>query len=227
MKHRKWFLLLLVLAALLAACNGTEVPVTNLDALDNDLDGGGRVEAIYVGGMQFNHVCRTDYNTSLWRITSSKTLECSLELVSAPEDTRIQVVHVHVDTSLVSRDEQVDGLTIDSMDDKLSAGDQAGVLVSEEHPYRLIFAIEGFSKDLIDGWMFITGDYGTGDITQKRLTESNLISSGKVYGQKLSFIYKLLVADPGEEYHVETFQDEFYVPVGKSPVVPTTTPQPQ
>lgn len=224
---------LLIALVLLASCAPVQgVPVTTLEKLSNDLAGGGRTKSITVGTLQFSHECSTPYDTSKWRVTDTKILSCNLRVVEAGKDVKILVTHIHVDTSLISTEEQINGMSIDSMDDKLSSGTLPGVLVDAKHPYPLIFSIEGYTKDLIDGWAFVNGSGGTGHITQSRLTEENLLTYGKVYGQKFTYVYKLLVSDNGkDEYYAISFADEFYVPVGKQPVpsapsaVPTMKPQ--
>ena len=77
-----------------------------------------------------------------------------------------------------------------------------------------MFTVEGFSKDLIDGWTFVCGSYGSGSITQERLTEKNLVLYGKVYANKMQVVYDVLVKYAGEDfYHVVSVLDEFLIPV--------------
>lgn len=57
------------------------------------------------------------------------------------------------------------------MDDSYHGTSQDGFWINEKYPYQNKFAIEGFSKDLIDGWTFVCGSYGYGSISQERLTE--------------------------------------------------------
>jgi hypothetical protein len=224
----RFALLVLVIALLTmgsSQCGGPEVPANpNLGTLNNDLKDGGYVTTKTIDGITFKDAYSTDYDVSNWMVTSTKTIKAKIAVTDAPIGTRIQIVHIHVDTSLVSRNYEINGLKIDSMDDELGSGLEAGVDVSETYPYELIFSVEGFSKDLIDGWVFVTGSYGSGEVTQTRLTEENLIGVGKVYGQKFSYVYKVLVMKPGEKvWHEVTWVDEFLVPV-KGGVSATSTP---
>lgn len=62
--------------------------------------------------------------------------------------------------------------------------------------------------------MFVCGDYGGGGITQRRLTENNLVHEGNVYANKMQVVYDVLIKYEGEEYyHVESVLDEFLIPI--------------
>ena len=109
---------------------------------------------------------------------------------------------------------QLDGLSQDNMDDSYHGTSQDGFLVSDEYQYQNMFAVEGFSKDLIDGWGFVCGVYGATSIEQERLSEKNLVLYGDVYANKMQVIYDVLVKYAGEEfYHVVSVMDEFLIPV--------------
>lgn len=100
------------------------------------------------------------------------------------------------------------------MDDSYHGVSQDGFFISDKYQYQNKFAVEGFSKDLIDGWMFICGSYGYNYINQERLTEKNLIQYGKVYANKMQVVYDVLVKYADEDfYHVVSVLDEFLIPV--------------
>lgn len=155
-----------------------------------------------------------DYDLSRWRITDSKVVNMTAKVTNVPEGATVLVEHVHIDMSLKSTNPQLDGLSQDNMDDSYHGTSQDGFYVSDKYPYKNQFAIEGFSKDLIDGWMFVCGDYGSGSVTQIRLTEYNLVDRGKVYANKMQVVYDILIKYEGEEYfHVESVLDEFIIPI--------------
>lgn len=79
------------------------------------------------------------------------------------------IEHVHIDMSLKSTDTQFDGLSQDEMDDSFHGTSQDGFFVSNNYQYQNKFAIEGFSKDLIDGWML----YGIFIKYKEKLGENN------------------------------------------------------
>lgn len=155
-----------------------------------------------------------NYNLSRWRITDSKNINMSAQVQGLPEGATVLIEHVHIDMSLKSTNPQLDGLSQDSMDDSFHGSSQDGFWVSEKYPYQNIFAIEGFSKDLIDGWGFVTSDYGTYSLESERLTEKNLILKGDVYANKMQVVYDLLIKYANENlYHVVSISDEFLIPV--------------
>lgn len=155
-----------------------------------------------------------DYDLSRWRVTDSKVINMTAKLANVPEGATVLIEHVHIDMSLKSTDPQLDGLSQDYMDDSFHGTSQDGFLVSNNYQYQNKFAIEGFSKDLIDGWMFVCGSYGSGSVTQERLTEKNLVQYGKVYANKMQVVYDVLIKYEGEDfYHVVSVLDEFLIPV--------------
>lgn len=133
---------------------------------------------------------------------------------NVPEGATVLIEHVHIDMSLKSTNPQLDGLSQDNMDDSYHGTSQDGFYISEKYEYQNKFAVEGFSKDLIDGWMFAVGSYGAGSISQERLTERTLVEYGDVYANKMQVVYDILVKYEGEEYyHVVSILDEFLIPV--------------
>ena len=177
---------------------------------------GNSLEKIHdIDGMKLTTTYNTgDYNLKRWRITDSKVINMTAKLSNAPEGATVLIEHVHIDMSLKSKDPQLDGLAQDSMDDSYHGMSQDGFFIDEKYEYENTFAIEGFSKELIDGWMFVAGSFGTGSVSDERLTENSLIRYGKVYANKMQVIYDVLVKYEGEEfYHVESITDEFLIPV--------------
>ena len=157
-----------------------------------------------------------DYNLKRWRITDSKVIEMEAKVKNVPKGAEVLIEHVHIDMSLKSKLAQLDGLTQDSMDDSYHGTSQDGFLVSERYSYQNKFAIEGFSKNLISGWEFVCGDYGSGSIDETRLTEKHLIEDGKVYANKMQVVYDILIKYENEKsYHVTSVLDEFLIPVTK------------
>lgn len=156
----------------------------------------------------------TPYDTTNWRITDCKTLFMKAYPKNLSEGKTIFVEHVHIDINLQSNVQFFDGWPQDSMDDKLHTGDQIGFWVNETYPYENIFAIEGFSQTLIDGWGFAVLGYGAVDIDEERLSEYTLREQGKVYGNKVQVVYDVLIKDDSESfYHTRSIVDEFIIEV--------------
>ena len=220
MNRTKLYLIVLAMlglsiAMMLTGCEGVEtVPVEkNLETL-SPLSGNVLEKEHEVEDFKFVTTYNTgSYNLSRWRITDSKLINMYAKAVDVPGGAIVLVEHVHVDMSLKSTNPQLDGLTQDSMDDSYHGTSQDGFWIVK-YPYDNKFAVEGFSKDLIDGWMFVCGSYGYGNISQERLTERNLVKYGNVYANKMQVVYDLLIKYDGEElYHTVSVSDEFLIPV--------------
>ena len=213
MKRYLITLITIVLVFGLVGCHTETVPEEkNLEVL-NTLDGSTLEKTHEIEYLKFITTYDTgDYDLSRWRITDSKTINMTAKVTNVPEGATILIEHVHIDMSLKSTNPQLDGLSQDSMDDSYHGTSQDGFWINEKYPYQNKFAIEGFSKDLIDGWTFVCGSYGYGSISQERLTEKNLTTYGKVYANKI--VYDILIKYPKEDfYHVVSVLDEFLIPI--------------
>jgi len=214
------FLLILALVVVLmgaSECDGEKAPPAKvLPILHNELAGGKLTRTIEIPGEKFQLVTgySTDYNTDEWHITDSKNLRMTALISGAPEGTVVLVEHVHVDISIVAALAMINGLPQDSMDDSIHGSDQGGFWVTDQYPYEEVFAIEGYSQTLISGWGFVIGGYGSASLSEKRLTEHNLVEYGEAYGEKMQVVYDLLIRYPGETYfHTRSVIDEFLIPV--------------
>lgn len=215
MKRYLITLITIVLVFGLVGCNTETVPEEkNLEVL-NTLDGSTLEKTHEIEDLKFITTYDTgDYDLSRWRITDSKTINMTAKVTNVPKGATILIEHVHIDMSLKSTNPQLDGLSQDSMDDSYHGTSQDGFWINEKYPYQNKFAIEGFSKDLIDGWIFVCGSYGYGSISQERLTEKNLTTYGKVYANKMQVVYDILIKYPKEDfYHVVSVLDEFLIPI--------------
>lgn len=209
-------LMVVLLAFSLTGCMEVEtVPEEkNLEVL-NALKGSTLEKTHEIEEFEFITTYNTgDYDLSRWRITDSKVINMTAEVTNVPEGATVLIEHVHIDMSLKSTNPQLDGLSQDYMDDSYHGTSQDGFFISDKYQYQNKFAVEGFSKDLIDGWMFVCGSYGSGSITQERLTEKNLVQYGNVYANKMQVVYDVLVKYADEDfYHVVSVLDEFLIPV--------------
>ena len=216
MKRYLALILVVVLAFSLTGCMNVEtVPEEkNLEVL-NTLKGSTLEKTHEIEGLEFITTYNTgDYDLSRWRITDSKVINMTAEVINVPEGATVLIEHVHIDMSLKSTDPQLDGLSQDNMDDSYHGVSQDGFFISDKYQYQNKFAVEGFSKDLIDGWTFVCGSYGSGSITEERLTEKNLVKYGNVYANKMQVVYDVLVKYADEDfYHVVSVLDEFLIPV--------------
>lgn len=211
----------LMLAGVLAGCEEETVPVnTELPRLSVDKENKPNLKFEHKVG---DSTITTSYDLGSyklenWRITDSKAITFNVG-VKDTDGSEVLVEHVHADVAIKATHPQLNGLTQDSMDNSYHGTSQDGFLIDTNYAYKNIFAVDGFSKDIIDGWMLVVGDYGSGSISSQRLTEQNLISAG-AYGSEVVFVYNLLVKAPGagNKYHIETFEDRFIVPTPKKSV---------
>ena len=209
-------LTMVVLAFGLTGCiEGETVPKEKSLQVLSQLSGNTLEKKHDIEGMEFITTYDTgEYILSRWRITDSKVINMSAQVTNVPEGAVVLIEHVHIDMSLKSTNPQLDGLSQDYMDDSYHGTLQDGFFVSQDYQYENKFTIEGFSKDLIDGWMFVCGSYGGGSITQERLTEQNLVQYGHVYANKMQVVYDVLIKYANEDfYHVVSVLDEFLIPV--------------
>lgn len=215
MKRYLVLLITIMFAICLTGCEEETVPKEKDLAVLNPINGNILEKKHEIEKFEFVTTYDTgDYDLSRWRVTDSKVINMTAKITNVPEGASILIEHVHIDMSLKSTNPQLDGLSQDYMDDSYHGTSQDGFLVSNNYPYQNKFVIEGFSKDLIEGWTFVCGSYGSGSISQQRLTEENLIKSGKVYANKMQVVYDVLIKYKDEEfYHVESILDEFLIPI--------------
>lgn len=219
MKKRFAVMLVTITLAFAFSLTGCEEVETvpkekNLEVL-NHLEGSTLKKKRQVEDFEFITTYNTgDYDLSRWRITDSKEIHMTAEVKNLPEGATALIEHVHIDMSLKSTNPQLDGLSQDSMDDSYHGTSQDGFFISDKYQYQNIFAIEGFNQTLIDGWIFANGSYGSGSISEQRLTEKNLVEYGNVYANKMQVIYDILVKYANEDYyHILSVSDEFLIPV--------------
>lgn len=218
-KYLSALLGVILAVSVLTSCSESKgLPTPPLPVLNNDLANGKLVIKSVVPGEDFTFVREysTSYNAKSWRITDSKALTMRAWVEGAK--VTVLVEHVHADISLKSKYEALDGWPQDTMDDSVHGGTQPGFFVNDKYPYENVFAIEGFSQTLISGWMFFFSGFGQGNVQQTRLTEENLVRSGKVYANKVQIVYDLLIKSDNEPYfHTRSLIDEFLVPTATQP----------
>jgi hypothetical protein len=165
----------------------------------------------YLDGINIVTTYRSDYGESSWKITDNKELYITLEVTTQPSDVTVIIEHMHADVSVHAYKPDVDGILQDTMDDKIHEGTQPGFYVSPLYPYEEIFAVEGYSKWLIDGWISLVNDFGSGSIDEERLNENNLKRNGAV-GSEIVIVYDVLIKKGNEPYfHKRVIADDFYI----------------
>jgi hypothetical protein len=221
--------LLLVLAA---ACAPVPAPTTkHVEMLDNEFADGVQSydHTLHLpdGDVTITTSYSTTYNTKEWHVTTPKTLDIRVLVKNRPENKTIYIENMHADVSLICSKEGLDGWKTDVMDDHLHTGTYPGFLIGTNgYMYYETFAIEGFSKEILEGWTYYTGTWGSGTIETKPLTETALIETVGVTGQKLTFVFDILIMVDGDSApHKDTITDEFGIPVTNAGLNPTPIPE--
>jgi len=209
----------------LTACEGKEMaPEEEYDVViqgDDSSFSKGLTQTLDVPGQSFKLV--TEYNCDSaskreWRITSDKFLYYSVKTSGLLEGTEVYIDNVHIDTSVKSKYASVDGILQDSMDDHVHSSQLVGFPVSDTTLYYGVNAIEGCNQDFIKGTFYGYNGYSSGEIEEKRYTESDYIEMG-VYANKIQIVYDLLVKGPNDkDFSNISVATDFIVPITESEI---------
>lgn len=138
----------------------------------------------------------------------------TINTVGLPENTKVWIDNIHMDTSIVGTQKKMDGITQDTMDDRIHNSKMIGFPISNEIKLYTTNSIEGQDKDFIQGTFFgLSGYSSTGEFKQERYEESDYLEKG-VYANKISSIFGLLVQGPNEkEPHGVDISDDINIRV--------------
>ncbi len=166
------------------------------DYIDSN-DGDIRIkpQVLEVPGEDFNLVVEysLDEDTSKkWKITANKEIFTKTYTKGLPDDTKVWIDNIHTDISIVSSYECMDGITQDSLDDRIHNSLMYGFPISDNVCHYANSKIQGQNKDFIEGSYWGFEGYGSGEIKQKRYEESDYLSKG-VYANLITSSYGLLI----------------------------------
>ncbi len=208
-----------ILSGILTSCEPTEQAdtLTNIDLIDtNEMNEDGSFETIVqkldVPGEDFKlvaeYTCVGLDEDKKWRITSDKKMMVRVYTEGLPDDTEVYIDNIHMDTSIVATEKQMDGITQDSMDDRIHNSLMLGFPISDDVSYYGINAIEGQNQQFIEGSFHGFEGCESGTVEQKRYLESDYLNKG-VYANHISAIYGLLVKGPedSEFRGIDTLSD--------------------
>lgn len=208
--------ILLLAVFVLAGCERERVDVSTLPKIENSF---GERKILFNNVIDDNGYFviiteyTTDYDTKHWRITDSKNILMEAYLSNNMNAT-ILVEHVHCDVSIKSTLASYDGWTQDSMDDSIHGSMQSGFWITDKYHYQNVFAIEGLTEKVLEGYMIGVYGFATGSWGQRTITESDFKEFGGVYAEKMQVVYDILVKYPEDElYHTYSFINEFLIPV--------------
>ena len=174
-----------------------------IDTMDQDLVNQGIEQVIDVPGEDFklvvNYRCILD-NNARWTITSDKLMYMEVSTKGLNKDTSVYIDNVHIDTTIRSVYPAVDGITQDTMDDRIHNSQMIGFPISDTNKYSSVNCIEGQNQTFMQGSFYgFAGAYGgssSGSITQERYVESDYLKNG-VYANKISSVIDLIVVKNG------------------------------
>lgn len=204
----------------LTGCMEREVSTnanTSYDIIDTTSNEGlenGITQIIDVPGESFKLV--VNYECELkdgekWTVTSDKKLNIEIRTDGLPADTEVYIDNVHTDTTICSYYPQVDGVTQDTMDDRIHNAQMLGFPISDSNAYVGINQIEGQNETFIRGFVHGYIGYSSGTIEEKRFLESDYLEKA-VYANKITSVIDLIVVN-GEEMTCVSVPSEVQVSV--------------
>lgn len=192
----------------LTGCSATELSTNNnvsydtIDTTDTEALEEGITQVLDVPGEDFKLVVQ--YKCELqederWTVTSDKQLNMEVRTDSLPSDTKVYIDNIHTDTTICSYYPQIDGITQDTMDDRIHNSQMLGFPIGNDTYYYGVDAIEGSNDSFVQSTTYAyTSYYGKSEYKLKRYTESDYLELG-VYANKFQFVYDLLIQGPNDE----------------------------
>ena len=181
----------------------------------------GLIQTLDVPGESFKLITEYSCDSATkrsWRVTSDKFLYLKVYTKDLPADTKVYIDNIHIDTSIKSKYATMDGIIQDTMDDRIHNTEMIGFPVGNDICYYGVDAIEGSNQDFIQGTFSGINGYETGEIEQKRYTESDYIKYG-VYASKFQIVYDLLIQTPKDSTPRNvSINTDFLVPVSQEPI---------
>ena len=185
---RKKGTLVLVTGAILCSLPGCGREVSTnanvkydvIDTMDEDLVANGIQQRLEVPGEDFDLV--VDYRCVLeenakWTITSDKEMYLDVYTDGLDDNTKVFIDNVHIDTTIRSVYPSVDGITQDTMDDRIHNSQMIGFPISDDNTYSTVNCIEGQNQTFMQGSFYGFNGYSSGSISESALisVRSNLL----------------------------------------------------
>jgi hypothetical protein len=187
----------------LAGCTPREV-ATNanvsydvINTMDNELAKNGIQQILDVPGENFklviNYRCVLP-NGAKWTVTSDKEMYMDICTDGLPEGKYVYIDNVHIDTTIRSVYPSVDGITQDTMDDRIHNSQMIGFPIADDNFYSSVNCIEGQNQTFMQGSFHGFRGYSSGTISERRYVESDYLSAG-VYANKINSVVDLIIMD--------------------------------
>lgn len=193
------------IAFTLAACDreiatNSNVQYDVIDTSDEELVTSGIEQVIDVPGEDFqlivNYRCVLEENAK-WTITSDKKMDMKIHTSGLDSNTSVYIDNVHIDTTIRSVYPSVDGITQDTMDDRIHNSQMIGFPISDTNTYSNVNSIEGQNQTFMQGSFHGFNGYSNGTITEHRYVESDYLKAG-VYANKINSIIDLIIVKPDD-----------------------------
>ena len=161
----------------------------NTDDLNNGIE-----QIKTIEGEDFQIVINYYSDENEWHINADKDLYFSVKTKNLPDDLKIYIDNIHMDTSIVSTKAAYNGIKQDSMDDRIHNSIMLGFPISDTENYLGINTIEGGNQEFIQGYSYGSQYYSSGSIRQLRRLESDYLEDG-VYANKIDTVIDLIIVD--------------------------------
>ena len=185
-----------------------------IDTTSNEALEKGITQIIDVPGESFklvvNYQCELQEDER-WTVTSDKQINTEIRTDGLPAGTQVYIDNVHTDTTICSYYPQVDGVTQDTMDDRIHNAQMLGFPISDSNAYVGINQIEGQNETFISGFVHGYNGYSSGSVSEKRFLESDYLEKA-VYANKITSIIDLIIVK-GEEITCVSVPSEVQVSV--------------
>ena len=166
-----------------------------IDTLDNELATTGIQQIIDVPGESFklvvNYHCVLPDNAR-WTITSDKEMYMDVCTEGLDPSMEVYIDNVHIDTTIRSHYPSVDGITQDTMDDRVHNAQMIGFPISDTNTYSSVNSIEGQNQTFMQGSFYGFNGYSNGTISEERYVESDYLKAG-VYANKINSVIDLII----------------------------------
>lgn len=197
--------LVLTTVGTFTGCMPKEIPYDATDDYDfiDTNNGEVRIEPqiIDIPGENFKLVVEyylDDVTSKKWRVTDNKEIYTKVYTQGLGEGRKVYIDNVHTDTSIISTKETVDGITQDSMDDRIHNSLMYGFPISDTISYYAVNKIEGQNDTFISGSIRGFNGYTSGYVDEERFTETDYLKAG-VYANQISSVYGLLIQNGDSE----------------------------
>lgn len=193
----------------------TNVSYDVIDTMDTEALKKGLQQVIEVPGENFKLV--VDYKCELqegerWIVTSDKKINMEIRTDGVDDTTtKVYIDNIHTDTTICSRFPTVDGITQDSMDDRIHNSLMLGFPIADDVSYVGINEIEGQNQTFISGAYMGFNGYSSGSVTERRYKESEYLDKG-VYANKITSIIDLIIVK-GDQKRTVSVPSEVQVSV--------------